>query len=542
MFNSERFTLKPDKEFFLDKSESVFIGLLFLFILCIYALNLTQSLISPDGAGYPLVSERLLPGWLDGKPAYIWMGKLVFETWRSFSASRETLIKVFALYSALFGAMAAVNVYLIFRALFSRSYLGGMVSMLLAFAPVFFYTAVTIEVYTFNIFWITLAILSWIKKRYLLWGIAWGLALASHVTSSLLFLPFVWSLLYRPYSIQWKRMLVGSCLTLSIVAVSYGWVLSFYTSIPAFIEFFGSISRDQYLNRPTVTWVIQSLIKFKEGFGIYLFISGGLLLRFRKYWLKAIPILVLFPFLALYCAFYRLNIIRLSWSCGYILTGLCIVASVLLYGNKGKREPLIFLLLWVLPYAALFLGWIQDGGQFYIYLVPPMALITGGLFNDILTSPRFQTGTKGSLAAVVFLFVFALSGGLYQRIGEIRWLHTHKDASDQYALQIKKQIPSGSVILASWMNPIIRFYAPDLRIFGFPFYGPPLDLLGVRYESAVKASLNGGGNVFVTKEWLRDRHNRMLMSARERILGEYSLSKISDDIYKIIGKEQGNKP
>ncbi|NCP02286.1 MAG: hypothetical protein COZ32_10260 [Nitrospirae bacterium CG_4_10_14_3_um_filter_53_41] len=539
---------RAGEEYLLGKGEASLVILLFLLVLSLYSMNLSRSAITPDSAGYPLVSEQLLPGWMDGKPAYIWMGKLVFEGWNFFSRSRETLLKTFAFYSALFGAMAAINVYFIFRALFARRYLGGMVSLLLAFSPMFFYSAVTIEVYMFNIFWVTLTVLFWLRRRFILWGVAWGLSLSSHITSLFLFFPFAFSLLSSHDRIEWKRILLGSCVTFIILVAAYGWVLSFYSSIPAFIEFYGSISRNEYLRYPTPSWLVQSLKGFKEISAIYFVFSLGVIVCVRKQWRKALPALILFPLVILYFNFYRHNIFLLCKSCGYLLTFLCLAAAFLLYARKEKRKQLYFLLLWLFPYVVLFLGWIQDGGQFYLYLVPAMSLITGGLFDELLRrngltmrdgshgSPRSLMRSRIYLAVVVFLLT--LLGGLYQKVATIRWYHNYLSPSDQYALQIKDKIPSKSVVGAGWMNPIIRFYAPGLQTLGFPFLGIPLDLFDFQFMSTIQQSLKAGRNVFVTKEWLSQRNDVKTKLSRKKIERNFILIKINDDIYQVVAREQ----
>lgn len=547
MLNQEPHLPSTKQQPTFEKRELLFIALLFLLILCVYSLNLTKSLITPDGAGYPLVAELLLPGWMDGKPAYIWTGRLVFEFWQALATSREALIRTFALYSALFGALTAVNIYLIFRALFNTRYIGGMAAILLAFSPMFFYSAVTIEVYMFNIFWATLAVLFWIKRRFALWGIAWALALSSHITSIFLVFPFFWSVLFNNYRALWRRILVGGCVVILICTVSYGWVLSFYTSLPAYIGFYSSISHDEYIRLPTLGWAIQHLTTFKGFWGFYVLVCGAFFLYFRKQMRKTILILILLPLLIFYVAFYKSNLILLWKSCGYVLTSLSLAAVFLLYKKGHRREQLAFLLAWALPYALFFLGWIQDGGQFYIYIVPQISLIVGALFADMIKEygvrmsvsrssllPTLLRSNSG-LTIVVLLFVFALSTGLLQKIGIIRWFHNNPD---HHALEITRQIPSGSVLVAAWMGPITKFYAPDLVILNFPFIARPLDTTYSHFLSNIRRYVAAGKKVFVTNHFLFQSTDTKTILARAAIREEFRLLKVHDSIYRIVEKEQ----
>jgi hypothetical protein len=541
--------LEAERRIPFTRMEVAFIGMLFLLTLSIYSLNLTKSVLTPDGAGYPLVAERLLPGWMDGKPAYIWTGRVVFEFWQIFEGSREALIKTFAFYSALFGALTAVNVYLIFRALFRREYLGGMVSLMVAFSPMFFYSAVTIEVYTFNVFWVTLTVLFWLRRRFVLWGVAWGLAISSHITSVFLFFPFIWSVSFHDYRGQWKRVVLGSSFAISIVAVCYGWVLSFYSSVPGYIDFYRSVSQDEYLHWPTLSWGIQNVIKFKALLGFYTLISGGLLFYFRTRWRVLLPGLIVFPLLTGYFLFYRSSFFLMSKSCGFVVSILSLGAALLLCRREDKRRQLGFLILWAAPYAVFFLGWIQDGGQFYIYVIPQVALIVGALFDHLIERGRLSIGdrrrsflsalpgVKGSSPIVAFLFILALSGGLIQEVGTIRWLHNELSHPDQYGLEIKKQVPSGGVLIAGWEAPIAKFYGPDIELLSFPFVGKPLDILTFSIDTSVRRSLDAGVSVYVTKNWLLNSGDARIVSARETILKDFTIVKVSNDVYRIVRRE-----
>ncbi len=541
---------KPETELPMERRELVFIALLLLLILSIYSLNLSKSALTPDSAGYPLVAEILHPGWMDGKPVYIWTGRLFFEFWRAFMNSREALLKTFAFYSALFGALTAINVYLIFRSLFNKRYLGGMSSVLVAFSPMFFYSAVTIESYMFNIFWATLAVLFWVKKRFIWWGIAWGLALSSHITSAFLFFPFAWSLAFSNYRFQWKKALLGCCFSIFICVVSYGWVLSFYPSLPAYIRFYRSVSQDEYLRWPTLTWITQNLIRFRVIWVVYVLIAAGGLFYFRRQPGKTLLIIVILPLLILLLYFYGSNLFLLWKSCGYVLTTLGLAAALLLSREKNRRQKSYLLFAWVVPYALFFLGWIQDGGQFYIYLVPPISLIVTRLFDSIteglysnvidrsysLLPPLLKV--KGDLIIVALLFLFALSGGLFQKMGTIRWAHSKLGFPDQYALQIKSQITPGSVLIASWEGAIAKFYDPGLHVFDFPFSMVPIDSVSCHFNSSIRDYLNSGTEVFVTKNWLFQRKDAATILARETIRNEFTLLRISDDVYRIVEKER----
>ncbi len=108
----------------IDRLDVLLLLLSTVFIFGVFANLLPMMLANDDGAYYANMILSLRPGWMDGKPVYIWIGYIFSEFASFLGVSRPSLVLVFGLYSALFGSLTAVNLYFISKSLFSQRFLG----------------------------------------------------------------------------------------------------------------------------------------------------------------------------------------------------------------------------------------------------------------------------------------------------------------------------------------------------------------------------------------------------------------------------------
>ena len=147
----------------IDKLDVLLLLLSTVFIFGVFANQLPVMLANDDGAYYANMILSLRPGWMDGKPAYIWIGYIISKVASFLGVSRPSLVLVFGLYSALFGSLTVVNLYFIGKSLFNQKYLGVAAGLLAAFSPIGFSMSLLIAPYSLTLFFVTLAVAAWIR-------------------------------------------------------------------------------------------------------------------------------------------------------------------------------------------------------------------------------------------------------------------------------------------------------------------------------------------------------------------------------------------
>ncbi|HZE88566.1 MAG TPA: glycosyltransferase family 39 protein, partial [Verrucomicrobiae bacterium] len=139
------------------------------------------------------------PGFLDGKPTYVFLGQAVALVNALLGGDRAALMRLLALGCALFAWGMLIMAWLLARELSGSARSGAWWALLLvSSSPIFLFMAAIVEKYTVALFLVMLAALLWLKRRYAAFGIVWGLAIGAHVTAALLAVPCVVSLLSDP--------------------------------------------------------------------------------------------------------------------------------------------------------------------------------------------------------------------------------------------------------------------------------------------------------------------------------------------------------
>lgn len=180
---------------------------------------------------------------------------------------------IFGFISAFFGALTVICTYYIYKELFNDTKFALFPPILLAISPTFFFASTISEVFTLNLFFVSLTILMWLQKRFLLWGLAWALAISSHATSVLLIFPFLMSFVKENRKANKSEICQGIIIMSLVSAIFYAGVLSFYPSFMDFVRDYITISAREYINKnPTV--MITNIFKMLTFAGLLISLSA----------------------------------------------------------------------------------------------------------------------------------------------------------------------------------------------------------------------------------------------------------------------------
>lgn len=379
---------------------------LFLIILAFYSLNLPSYFNSIDSVSYALAVTEFRPGFLDGKPLYIFACRLFYELLKPGFASRAELVYLFGLFSALFGSLTVVVIYLLHRELFGDSWFSLVSALLVAVTPFFFFVSTNSEVVTFNLFFVSLSVLFWIKRRFLLWGVSWGLALSSHATSFLLFFTFLYLFLRGRQLLPVKQIVCGFILAAVIASASYLWVLSYYESLEVFARTYSALSVNEYVS-------VGSIYFFT--FIFHFITSSGIVISLT----------------AAYSAYYLLK-------------------------HKRKKEQVHILLSWLAPYTLFLFVWYRDPTM-YTLLSLPLALLSWKYF-DLAAGDSAKILFTLILVYLVFSDVYFLSP----------FFMKHNESSFRYiseaSIHITDQVRAHHIVYAGTDGLWIRYYHPELDV------------------------------------------------------------------------------
>lgn len=484
----------------IQKFELILLFITFLVILSVYVSTSFHSFLSIDGPAYILSIINKTPGWMDGKPVYIWIGRFFLWLGNILGYSGPELIYVFDFYSAVFGALTCVNIYFIYRKLFDRRYEGIVASILLAFSPIFLLTSSMVEVYTPNLFFVTLSILFWLERNFVLFGISWGLAISSHASSILLVVPFLVSL---PSKRDMKNNLfVGLIITVVILLLGYFWVISFYNDTYTYANFYLDVTKKEYIQPFDLNTILSGLIMFINGIGVDLFIITIL----------AIPLLI----------------------------------------RSVYRDKIIFLTSWFIPYFLFFTFWIKE--MFYVYTIPPIAILSArsifyiskffNISETNITSKNKLTQILPKLQNLLILLfliilVFLRSTYYYQMIYNS---HDMIYDFDKFSIWTVDNVPQGSIIITSLEGLSVRFYNSKITVLLWGDSTFPEDESEIRslVYTNITNYLKNGKKVYVTEYWFKQegmyKGDDRFIKASFFLKNEFNVTKINDYVYKVTAK------
>ena len=450
----------------IDKRELAVVLLVISSIFVALISLLPVFLTNDDTAYYANSIIDLKPGWMDGKPIYIWIGHLVFWFASLLGVSRPSLVFVFGAYSAFFGSLTGVNLYFIYRSIFNERYIGLTPALLTVFAPIGLTTSLLIAPYAVTVFFTTLAIAAWSNKRYLMWSLAWSMAICCHASSLLLGIAWLGSLLASRDKNVAKKIAKHVPIIFFVCIVCFGWVLTFYPSLDYFLRFNAYVTQKDYLEPITEQWFTGRLQALAQSSGLMLLILSA-------------------------------------------------VGTYFLDKRRSSDETI--LLWWLAPYLLFYLFWPQAGGKFYIFCLPSLSMLASlGVrrLSSILrtvtglgsTHLRFARPTSGF--ANILLILLIVMGGLTQGYGAVVELRMGPNEYSSAALAInqwvtEEGISSGILIISGWETHFIRFYSPGIKVvgwYGTLFPDTETQIASLVLNTITRAQANHE-RVFVTRLW-----------------------------------------
>jgi hypothetical protein len=480
--------------------ETALIVLSCSFILFVLVSYLPNLLANDDSAYYANQILALKPGWMDGKPAYIWIGHMFVILAQSMAVPKASMVLVLGVYSALFMSLTCVNLYFIFRSVTGRRYWGILPGVLVAFSPIGFSASTLIAPYPIAIFFATLAVASWLEKRFVTWSLAWGLAICSHASAILLAVVWLVSLLRNRDKRLAKRVLSHIPVTISICVVLFGWVVSFYPSLSYFIQFNIWVTNKDYMLPSTNQWLWNRLGALTQSDGFFLL--------------------------------------------GFATLGACLA---MLRRLKGASE----VLWWLAPYLTFYLFWGQGEYQkFYVFILPALAVLAVqgiDLLADELRHIKWKLPNLRMNALqtcfAVSLVLLTLLGGLAQGYASVSSTKTQPNEYSTLAIRIdrwatQQNITSDGLIIAGWEANYIIFYSHGLHVLGW--YGTifPSDPAQITYLILldIDRAHAHGQRVFMTNLWYTQEaeSDPSLSFASHFIADHYRIVETNDMLLEVI--------
>jgi hypothetical protein len=490
-----------------DKREVAIILLVAASLFVVLLSLLPPFLTTDDSAYYANNMIDLKPGWMDGKPAYIWVGHLVFRFASFLGASRPSLVLIFGVCSALFGSLTGVNLYFVYRSIFHERYVGVASAFLGVLAPIGLGASLLIAPYAISLFFATLAVACWLQRRYLIWSLAWALAVCSHASSILLVVVWMASLISSRDKSTVRMVAKHIPVFLLVCFAFFAWVLTFYPSLDGFVRFNMYVTQKDYFGRYFEPISLQ--------------------------WLSS-----------------RLR--SLVESNGMFLLAFSIVGTFFVRRHGTSRETTLF--WWLAPYLMFYLIWPQAGGKFYIFSLAPLTLLAtlgirrsssmlqlgeASLFRNM--SPP---GSRRLLRSVgVALVLVTLTGGLVQSYGALAATRAIPNEYSMTGIAINQwanqQNASANVLIISgWETHFIRFYSPGTKVVGW--YGTIFPDAEAQVTELVLNTINRAHanhqRVFMTHIWyFQDTTNdERIAFAASIVLQHYRIVEVNQWLLEIL--------
>lgn len=274
--------------------------------------------------------------------------------------------------SAALGAVTCLLVYFIYRELFGQRYIGVAALALAGSAPAFV-SAAAGETRVVGLFFIALAVYLWLKQRWILWGVALGLAFSSHLATATLIPPFVgWLIWSRGAGAKPRRLALGAALAVAPAAAFYYWALDGYGGIVRWWQ--GQQAIGLQSAAPLVLGLPQVAL-----FAAYVAVVLFLLLRSKSVVRRAMVSIVVagipYTFLMIVggAPFIR--------AVGTLMWAIALVAVVPLHISDDRKREITFLLVWVVPLLILITLAPQWSNELFVFAVIPLALVACRLLD-----------------------------------------------------------------------------------------------------------------------------------------------------------------
>jgi hypothetical protein len=520
------------------------------------------------------------PGFLDGKPTFAFVGQAVRGLNYLQGGDRADLIQLLSGWSALLGWGTLVNVFLIARHLYRGSHLRAWAAVgLLGTAPVFAFMSAITEKHTVNLFFLTLAILMWLRRRYLAWGMFWGIAVGAHLTSVLLVIPFLLSLRWDPARREDVRPALGGALAAMLVSVPlYLWVLFHSRGLGVYLasvrqtvlhdyNFLGALRPDR---------IARFLIAQPLSLVLILILAAGTAAtvvsmkrrsrkrreadsqgrspdpeRRREKILAAVVALAAGGLVALVHGGNLPNILMLAGipllvaaaarALQAMLGGRLRTSAPNHFAGRAVPEMSTFLIPWLAVAATFFVMWDHFYGQFSIYIVLPLSLLVAGLGAMGRASEReaIIPGMPGWSAALLGLAILSGAWRSWGIVDRLAW--TPLQENDAVARSAAAVVTPGALIVTSWDGANFRYHFPDLDI---TMLTPDERKETVQVwkkdrpsrdpREMVREARAEGRDVFVSHRVLTQDGVDEMRSAREEILMGHHLRETSPGLFKLV--------
>ena len=356
----------------------------------------------------------LQPFGVDGRTVPVFVLRGLYELSRQVSTA--SLTYVVAYFAAVFAAFTLITLYFVYRELFGQRYIGIVTLLLVGLAPAFVLAASGAHMVVIALFFIAVSVYAWLRQRWILWGIATGLALSSHYGSTALALPFLGWMIWSRKSMErpW-RIAVGTFVAAVIALSSYYWVLSAQGGLEPWVE-----ERLTEALRGVPLALAGSPVVGVEHV-IFSVVYVALALAFAGFFRKnsfALQVVVSVFVVALPCTFLLyVSGPSLFGASGVLLWAMALVSLLPLWISDPNRREIAFVLCWFVPLliVAAILAPALNG--LFVFALFPLALLAcrfldrtlDGAWLDFWWAAGLPTAWYYRLSKLVVLLVLALS-------------------------------------------------------------------------------------------------------------------------------------
>ncbi len=528
------------------------------------------------------------PGHLDGKPTFAFLGQIVRAVNEILGGDRADLMRLLGRWCALFSWATLIAVFVTARDLYGGSAARGWAAVALLLAsPIYTFMAAIVEKYTVNLFFMVLAVLFWVRRRYLPWGLAWGAALGAHVTSVLLGAACLVSLRRDPErSGDGTAAARGAVAALVVALPLYGWVLWHTEGARAYLghlhgtvfgdyAFLGALRPDRILASAAAQPFAAA------GLLAVVAIGSVLLARRRRVAASAAARLGRARFhpgarragLALaviagtiVVIAHEANLIKILPQAGIGLVSAALVTLVTARGprsaagetgaasdpipaaagDSGRRPEVETLIIpWLAVSAVFFTLWDHFYGQFSIYLSPALALLAAGIGlpaagGGVAARAAGNGPSRGRAVWPAVVILAAVIAGTWESRGAIErgtWRIVREN--DETARRAAPLLPPGSLVIAAWDATNFAYHRPEAEVVRNVSGSQvaPEVWKGRRRHADLAAevgrAMQDGREVFVTHRWINQPGDALIEGTRQEILRLYERKEVAPGVFRL---------
>lgn len=310
-------------------------------------------------------------------------------------------------YSMVFGAFGSIGVYFAYRALFQQRYIGIVAAALVVFSPWYYAESFLSEKQAAGVFFAATAVWAWGERRWLPWGLAFGLALASHPATQVLAPPFAAHAIIRRRSIPPPRgLILGALAAALMVAAALGWFWGSYGRLDEWVSIDTLAGWREAFDSPRLLRASQPPLLLS--IGVYVAVVGTFAYAFRArprvFTLGVAALAVALPYIVLLA----INFQPILAVGGPLLWVLALIAIPALWKVDPEHDQIVFLLLWLAPSLIILRVLGLADPTYYVFLIPALAILACRLLERTLDGQWLD-----------FWWAAGLPTSLYYRLGKI---------------------------------------------------------------------------------------------------------------------------